>query len=87
MIAQAINDKFFLRYAHFLYNGYNIKSNYLQISLQSQETQQQQQTQPLLSSEYDNLIFSAQYYATTYPDLVTLFGYDAQALHNHFMID
>lgn len=50
-----------------------------------QNLQQQQQTQPLLSSEYDNLIFSAQYYATTYPDLVTIFGYDAQALHNHFM--
>lgn len=47
--------------------------------------QQTQQQQTLLSSEYDNLIFSAQYYATTYPDLVTVFGYDAQALHNHFM--
>lgn len=55
------------------------------LAQQSQETQQQQQTQPLLSSEYDNLIFSAQYYAATYPDLVTVFGYDAQALHNHFM--
>lgn len=57
-----------------------------QQSQQSQETQQQQQqTQPLLSSEYDNLIFSAQYYATAYPDLVSVFGYDAQALYNHFM--
>jgi len=55
------------------------------LAQQSQETQLQQQTQPLLSSEYDNLIFSAQYYATTYPDLVAVFGYDAQALHNHFM--
>lgn len=55
------------------------------LAQQTQETQQQQQSQPLLSSEYDNLIFSAQYYATTYPDLVTVFGYDAQALHNHFM--
>lgn len=54
------------------------------LSQQSQEAQQQQ-TQPLLSSEYDNLIFSAQYYATTYPDLVTIYGYDAQALYNHFM--
>lgn len=55
------------------------------LSQQSQEAQQQQQTQSLLSSEYDNLIFSAQYYATTYPDLVTIYGYDAQALYNHFM--
>ena len=55
------------------------------LAQQTQETQQQQPTQPFISSEYDNLIFSAQYYATTYPDLVTVFGYDAQALHNHFM--
>ena len=54
------------------------------LAQQSQEAQQQQ-SQPLISSEYDNLIFSAQYYATTYPDLVTVYGYDAQALHNHFM--
>lgn len=45
----------------------------------------EQQVQPLLSSEYDNLIFSAQYYAATYPDLVMVYGYDAQALYNHFM--
>lgn len=55
------------------------------LAQQSQEAQQQRQTQPLISTEYDNLIFSAQYYATTYPDLVTVYGYDAQALHNHFM--
>ena len=53
--------------------------------LDQQSQQIQQPTQPFISSEYDNLIFSAQYYATTYPDLVTVFGYDAQALHNHFM--
>lgn len=55
------------------------------MTLQTQQTQQQQQTQSPLSSEYDDLIFSAQYYAAAYPDLVTAFGYDAQALHNHFM--
>ena len=57
------------------------------LAQQSQQAQQQRQrqTQPLISTEYDNLIFSAQYYATTYPDLVTVYGYDAQALHNHFM--
>lgn len=47
--------------------------------------QQSQQQQSFISAEYDNLIFSAQYYITKYPDLITVFGYDAEALHNHFM--
>lgn len=49
-----------------------------------QQSQQQQQ-QSIISSDYDSLIFSAQYYVTKYPDLATVFGYDAQSLYNHFM--
>lgn len=34
---------------------------------------------------YDNAIFSAQYYASKYPELVTVLGNDELALYNHFL--
>lgn len=36
------------------------------------------------SLNYDNAIFSAQYYRTKYPELVATIGDDNQALYNHF---
>ena len=37
------------------------------------------------NATYDNAIFSAQYYATKYPELVTILGNDELALYNHFL--
>lgn len=41
--------------------------------------------QIFVSSDYDNAVFSAQYYVTKYPDLVITIGYNAEGLYNHFM--
>lgn len=51
----------------------------------SQQVTQQVSQQTLVSTAFDNSIFSAQYYISAYPDLATAIGYDAQALYNHFM--
>lgn len=40
---------------------------------------------PSSNNTYDNAIFSAQYYATKYPELVTVLGNDELALYNHFL--
>lgn len=40
--------------------------------------------QEVSALSYDNAIFSAQYYATKYPELVEALGNDNQALYNHF---
>ena len=40
--------------------------------------------QEVLQVNYDNAIFSAQYYMTKYPELVESIGNDNQALYNHF---
>jgi hypothetical protein len=39
----------------------------------------------IVSDECDNLIFSAQYYITRYPDLAIAIGYNSQDLYNHFI--
>jgi hypothetical protein len=39
----------------------------------------------MVSDECDNLIFSAQYYITRYPDLAVAIGYNSQDLYNHFI--
>lgn len=39
----------------------------------------------IVSSACDNAIFSAQYYMSNNPDLVSVLGNDAKVLYNHFM--
>jgi hypothetical protein len=42
-------------------------------------------TDSSLFTDCDNLIFSAQYYITKYPDLATAIGYNSHDLYNHFI--
>lgn len=46
---------------------------------------QQTLVTPTSNNTYDNAIFSAQYYATKYPELVTALGNDELALYSHFL--